>query len=95
MSVHLTPKQAAAFRDLVQPMLGFLYRCKRRLEAKAFDKQSKLFRLVEKAYDAMHSLHLELHYISCGRGVGRSNDDRPGLTPPTDHAQAQPNQPDA
>jgi hypothetical protein len=24
MSVHLTPKQAAVFRDLVQPMLGFL-----------------------------------------------------------------------
>jgi hypothetical protein len=61
MSVHLTPKQAAAFGDLVQPMLGFLYRCKRRLEAKAFDHNSKLFRLVDKACDAMHSLHLELH----------------------------------
>ncbi len=95
MSVHLTPKQAAAFRDLVQPMLGFLYRCKRRLEAKAFDHNSKLFRVVDKAYDAMHSLHLELHYISCGRGVGRPNEDRPGLTPPTDQAQAQPDRPDA
>jgi hypothetical protein len=37
MSVHPTPKQAAAFRDLVQPMLGFLYRSKWRLEAKVFD----------------------------------------------------------
>ena len=31
------------------------------LEAKGFDQHSKLFRLVDKAYDAMHSLHLELH----------------------------------
>ena len=55
-------------------MLGFLYRCKRRLEAKGFDKHTKRFRLVEKTYDAMHSLHLELHYIACERGVWRRED---------------------
>jgi hypothetical protein len=56
-------------------VLGFLYRCKRRLEAKGLDRHSKLFRLVDKAYDAMHSVHLELHYISSKRGVGRRDED--------------------
>jgi hypothetical protein len=56
-------------------MLGFLLRCERRLETKRFDQNSKLFRLVDKAYDAMHSLHLELHYISCKCGVERRDED--------------------
>ena len=76
-------------------MLGFLYLCKRRLEAKGFEKHTKLYRLVDKAYDAMHGLHLELHYISCGRGVGRPSEDRPGLTLPTDQAQEPLNRPPA
>ena len=56
-------------------MIGFLYRCKRRLEAKGFDQNRKLYRLDDKAYDAMHSLHLDLHYIACERGVGRRDED--------------------
>ena len=38
-------------------------------------KNSKLVRVVDKAYDAMRSLHLELHYIACGHGVGRRDGD--------------------
>ncbi len=49
-----------AKRIYLQPMLGFLYQCKRRREAKGFDQNRKLFLLVEKAYDAMHSVHLYL-----------------------------------
>ena len=73
--MHVASKQAGAFRDLVQPILRFLYRCKRRLEAKGPDQNSKLFRLVDQAYDATHSLHLKLHYIACERGVGRREED--------------------
>ena len=47
----------------------------RALEAKGFDKHTRLFRLVDKAYDAMHTLHLELHYSACERGVWRREED--------------------
>ena len=74
MSPRLTPKQAAGLRDLVQPMLGFLLRAQAAGPGEGFQQHSKLLRLVDKAYDAMHSLHIELHYISCKRGVGRRDE---------------------
>jgi hypothetical protein len=52
-------------------MLYFLFRCKRRLDALGFDQKGPIYRAVDKAYGAMHELHITLHYESCGRGVGR------------------------
>ena len=93
MSRHLTPKQAAAFRDRVRPMLSFLYGCRRRLEALGFDQNSALFRAVDKAYSAMHGLHVDLHYESCKSGVYRPSDDRLEVTP-GEQDQARPTQAD-
>jgi hypothetical protein len=68
---ELTTAQAAAFQQRVQPMLRFLLLCRKRLDARGFDPNGKLYRAVSTAYDAMYHLHMELHYESCGRGMGR------------------------
>ena len=70
-STQLTTRQAEAFRQRVQPMLRFLLLCRKRLEAREFDQDGKLYQAVAKAHDAMLGLHMELHYEACGRGVGR------------------------
>jgi hypothetical protein len=68
---QLTPAQANALRERFQPTLRFLLLCKRRLDERGFDPRGKFYQSVCNAHDAMHTLHLELHYESCGRGVGR------------------------
>ncbi len=93
MSVQVTRKHAGTFRDLIQPMLDSSYRCKRRLEAKGFDHNTRLFRLVDKAYNAMHSLQL-----SCARTLANAEwagairiDAADRLTFPKDRARPRPN----
>jgi hypothetical protein len=71
MWARLTQEQAEAFKSRVQPMLRFLHRCRRRLDTRVFDPKSPLYAAVAKAYDAVHGLHVELHYLSVRRGVGK------------------------
>ena len=85
---RLTTKQAEALRDRVRPMLHFLLRCRRRLDVLGFDEKGAIYQAIDKAYCAMHALHMTLHYEACGHGVGRPSEDRAGLTLPTDQAQA-------
>jgi hypothetical protein len=72
---HLTKEQAAALYQRVQPILRFLRRCRLRLDARGFDPQSPFYIAVDKAYCAVLSLSVELHYASVGRGVGRPSDE--------------------
>jgi hypothetical protein len=92
---RLTTKQAEALRDRIRPMLQFLYKCRRRLDVLGFDAKSPIYQVIDKAYCAMHDLHMKLHYESCGHGVGRAGEQREGLTPPTDQAQGPPSRPGA
>jgi hypothetical protein len=80
MKTRLTRQQSAAFRDKVGPMLRFLSRCLRRLEALRFDQRSGLYRDVMNARDAVCALHVGLHYESIGHGVGCSpaENEEPG-----------------
>jgi hypothetical protein len=71
MKTRLTTDQARAFRERVGSTFRFLFLCRERLKALGFDSKSKLFQSVEDAYDAMRSLHIELHYQSIPHGVGR------------------------
>jgi hypothetical protein len=89
MAQHLTPQQAAAFRDCIRPMLNFVGRCRRRLERLGFDQNGALFRAVAKAYDALFALHVELHYASCTSGVYKADQDQPDVKA-TDQAQVPP-----
>ena len=68
MWAKLTQKQAEAFIQRIRPMLRFLHLCRKRLDARGFDSKSTLYAAVAKAYDAVHGLHVELHYLSVRRG---------------------------
>jgi hypothetical protein len=92
---RLTTKQAEALRDRIRPMLHFFYRCRRRLDARGFDQKSAIYQAIDKAYCAMHELHMTLHYESCGRGVGRTSEERLGRPGSTDKVPDPPNHPGA
>ncbi len=74
-SPKLTRQQADAFREKVRPILNYFNRCVRRLEAKNFTDKSELFEAVKKAREAVFSLHVDLIYLACGRGVGKPEDE--------------------
>jgi hypothetical protein len=74
MWAKLTQAQAAAFVQRVRPMLRFLHACRKRLDTRGFDPKSTFYAAVAKAYDAVHALHVELHYMSVQRGVGKPHE---------------------
>jgi len=43
-------------------MLHFLYRCRRRLDVLGFDQKGAIYQTIDKAYCAMHDLHMKLQY---------------------------------
>jgi hypothetical protein len=53
-----------------QPSLAYLFRLREPMVKRGFPPADPLLMLVEKAYDSMHRLFVELHYLSCD-GVGR------------------------
>jgi hypothetical protein len=71
MKSQLTPVQAAAFRDRIRSMLRFLSLCRQRLDTAGYDPNGPLYAAVARAYEAIHALHMELHYQSIPHGVGR------------------------
>ncbi len=65
----IKPAQAAAIGETVGPMLGYLIRLLRRMEKVGFPPNDPLFQCVKKAWDAVYSLSVDLHYLSCAGGV--------------------------
>jgi hypothetical protein len=78
---RLTRRQIEDFRHRIEPMLSFLYRCKRRLQALGFNDSSDIFRAVAEAHRAVHSLHFLLHWEPYDRREERRATDLP---PPSD-----------
>jgi hypothetical protein len=77
-SNDLTPEQARALRNKLQPMLGYLNRLKHRMRRRGFQPDDVLLGAVCRAEDAMHALHVEVHYLTCGDITGRKRtDERP------------------
>ena len=70
-SEDLTIDQAKAIRQSLQGSLSFLNRLQRRMEKAGFPAYDPLFLRVQKAYDAMHALCVDLHYRSRSSGVGK------------------------
>jgi hypothetical protein len=68
---ELTREQADALKQKLRPMLRYLVRLKRRMTYKQFPPGDSLLRAVLRAESAMHELHVEVHYLSCGDVVGR------------------------
>jgi hypothetical protein len=63
--------QAAQIRDTLRPMVGYLYRLRERMSQVGFLPSDPLFKRVDRAYDAMHALFVELHYLACEGGGKR------------------------
>jgi hypothetical protein len=69
---RLIPDQARKIKEAVGPTLGYFARLVERMDRTDLRHHDpNLYRLVTAARDAMHALGVELHYQSCGHGVGR------------------------
>jgi hypothetical protein len=70
-SDDLTPEQARALKNKLQPMLGYLNRLKQRMRRRGFLASDPLLVAVCQAEEAMHQLHVQVHYLTCADRVGR------------------------
>jgi hypothetical protein len=73
----IKPWQAAVIRRALGPAQRYLFRLRQRMSEVGFSRSDRLYQLVCNAHDAVFHLSIELHYLSCGSGVGRAPDDAP------------------
>jgi hypothetical protein len=92
---RLTPRQAAALRDRIMPMVRFLLRCRRRLDVLGFDTSHPIYRAIDTAYCAVQDLYIVSHREAVGQSVPAAIEEQPTVTPPTDQAQGPPSRPGA
>src|SRR6476659_11508257 len=91
-------EQAEAIKEKIGPMLGYLNRLKKRMNA-VFVRDDPLFAEVIDAADALHKLNVSIHYLSCGKTGAGSGEypppigftDNPQLESPQPHDQPEPN----
>jgi hypothetical protein len=60
--------QIAKLKKSVAPMLRYLYKLKDRMQRVGFLPQDPLYQCVERAYNAVHSLSVKLHYLGSDAG---------------------------
>ena len=63
-SSNLTRDQARALKNKIGPMLGYLSRLNQRMMFKGFPPDDPLLALVVKAENALHELHVAMHYLA-------------------------------
>jgi len=68
----LTPEQLAWFKAIVGRHLRFYGKVRTRMERRRFRGDEPLYLALCRAFDAVHALNVNLHYLSCEPGrVGR------------------------
>ena len=68
--------QAKKIAASLQPSLNYLLRLRQRMEKKGFVPGDPYYQLVSRAYDAMQTLWIQTHYLSCeGAGAPSSKED--------------------
>jgi hypothetical protein len=65
--------QAAQLFRTLQPTVGYFSRLRERMDKVGFVSADPLYQRVCKAYESLHALFIELHYLSCS-GAGRPSD---------------------
>jgi hypothetical protein len=70
----LTREQARALKNKLQPMLAYLCKLKRRMLQRGFLSDDSLLDPVVQAENAVHALHVQVHYLSCGDVVRRQRE---------------------
>jgi hypothetical protein len=80
----ISTAQARALAEKIGPMVQYLNRCRKRLDALAFDTECRLYKHTTAARDALRDLGVELHHQSIKSGVGRPDKERaaPRCHPP-------------
>ena len=63
-------EHAAKIGESVGPMLEYLGRLRDRMQQTGYTLDDDLLQTVLKAYDAVFTLNVRLHYQSCQGGVG-------------------------
>jgi hypothetical protein len=71
----LTTEQARKMHQSLFRLANYLHRLVARMEKRGFPPSDRLYQHTKKAYDAVCSLCVELHYRSCESGVGRPRKD--------------------
>jgi hypothetical protein len=64
----LTPEQLAWFQAIVGRHLRFYGRLRTRMERRRFPGDDRLYIKVSMAFNAVHALNVELHYLGCPQG---------------------------
>jgi hypothetical protein len=59
-------------------MLVYVRRLTQRIDRRRFPSDDPLLRTALAAYDAIHELHVEVHYLSCPGGVRQVPSERKG-----------------
>jgi hypothetical protein len=71
-SDDLTTEQARQMHESLFRLANYLHRLVSRMEKRGFPPNDRLYQHAKRAYDAVCSLGVELHYLSCKSGVGKN-----------------------
>ena len=85
-SDDLTPDQARALKNRLQPMLSYLNRLKHRMRQKGFPPDDRLLTAVCRAEDSLHALTVEV-ITSRAREVPGNGDNQAGTLRPSNSAR--------
>jgi hypothetical protein len=66
--------QAKKIESSLYPSLNYLRRLRQRMEKRGFLPSDPYYQLVSRAYDVVHALWVQTHYLSCS-GAGRSSSE--------------------
>jgi hypothetical protein len=75
-SGDLTTDQAAQMRKSLFRLANYLNRVVNRMERTGFPPNDPLFQSARRAYDAVCTFSMDLHYLSCKSGVGKPAQSR-------------------
>jgi hypothetical protein len=75
-SDQLTRRQYDVLKEQIRVRLSYLNRLQARMIKRGFLHSDPLLQRAIEARSAMHSLHIEIHYLSCDSGVGRPARER-------------------
>jgi hypothetical protein len=79
-SSDLSPAQAAALGKIIGEHLRYLGKLRTRMEQLGFPGNDPLYFDVCRSFDMTQALWVNLHYLSCGSGVGMPRNDGPHKT---------------
>jgi hypothetical protein len=68
-SEDVTADQAKRINEAIGPTVGFLHELRSRMNKLGFGMGDPLFVCVNHACEALHTLNVKTHYMSCNSGV--------------------------